>query len=168
MDGLRSYMVRLGSLELATVIFWMLFWLANGLAKLIPGVHIGVKFAEKGAGNPFAATLDKMGWGTGLGDFAFYFTGVVELLLGIVFLWALIQFIMRSGSAARRPWILFGLFVSAIIFAVFTFASVVTATRDPAVGMALIYHATYFAIVGVSWLVIVGQGYWASATSEDG
>ena len=48
MNGLKSYMVRLGSLELATVIFWMLFWLANGLAKLIPGVNIGVKFAEKG------------------------------------------------------------------------------------------------------------------------
>ena len=74
MDGLRSYMVRLGSLELATVIFWMLFWLANGLAKLIPGVHIGVKFAEKG--NPFGGALDKMGWGTGLGEFAYYFTGV--------------------------------------------------------------------------------------------
>ena len=60
MDGMKSYMVRLGSLELITVIFWMLFWLANGLAKLIPGVHIGVKFAEKG--NPFTGALDKMGW----------------------------------------------------------------------------------------------------------
>ena len=85
MDGLKNYVVRLGSLELATVIFWMLFWLANGLAKLIPGVHIGVKFAPKGEMNPFAATLDKMGWGTGLGDFAFYFTGVVELLVGLIF-----------------------------------------------------------------------------------
>ena len=82
MNGLKGYMVRLGSLELATVIFWMLFWLANGLANLIPGVNIGVKFAEKGDVNPFAVTLDKMGWGTGLGDFGFYFTGVVELLVG--------------------------------------------------------------------------------------
>ncbi|MXX93064.1 MAG: hypothetical protein F4Y63_06380 [Chloroflexi bacterium] len=162
MDGLRSYMVRLGSLELATVIFWMLFWLANGLAKLIPGVHIGVKFAEKG--NPFGGALDKMGWGTGLGEFAYYFTGVFELIVGIIFLWTLIQFIMRSGTAARRPWILFGLFLSAIIFAVFTFQNVVTASRPT----PLIWHVTYFAIVGVSWLVIVGQGYWASATSEDG
>lgn len=162
MDGLRSYMVRLGSLELATVIFWMLFWLANGLAKLIPGVHIGVKFADKG--NPFGGALDKMGWGTGLGEFAYYFTGVFELIVGIIFLWTLIQFIMRSGTAARRPWILFGLFLSAIIFAVFTFQNVVTASRPT----PLIWHVTYFAIVGVSWLVIVGQGYWASATSEDG
>ena len=162
MDGLRSYMVRLGSLELATVIFWMLFWLANGLAKLIPGVHIGVKFAEKG--NPFGGALDKMGWGTGLGEFAYYFTGVFELIVGIIFLWTLIQFIMRSGTAARRPWILFGLFLSAIIFAVFTFQNVVTASRPT----PLIWHVTYFAIVGVSWLVIVGQAYWASATSEDG
>ena len=162
MDGLRSYMVRLGSLELATVIFWMLFWLANGLAKLIPGVHVGVKFAEKG--NPFGDALDKMGWGTGLGEFAYYFTGVFELIVGIIFLWTLIQFIMRSGTAARRPWILFGLFLSAIIFAVFTFQNVVTASRPT----PLIWHVTYFAIVGVSWLVIVGQGYWASATSEDG
>ena len=92
MNGLKSYMVRLGSLELATVIFWMLFWLANGLAKLIPGVNIGVKFAEKGDVNLFAVTLGKMGWGTGLGDFAFYFTGVVELLVGLIFTWALIQF----------------------------------------------------------------------------
>lgn len=155
-------MVRLGSLELATVIFWMLFWLANGLAKLIPGVHIGVKFAEKG--NPFGGALDKMGWGTGLGEFAYYFTGVFELIVGIIFLWTLIQFIMRSGTAARRPWILFGLFLSAIIFAVFTFQNVVTASRPT----PLIWHVTYFAIVGVSWLVIVGQAYWASATSEDG
>ncbi len=162
MDGLKSYMVRLGSLELATVIFWMLFWLANGLAKLIPGVHIGVKFAEKG--NPFGGALDKMGWGTGLGEFAYYFTGIVELLVGILFLWTLIQFIMRTGSAARRPWILFGLFASAIIFTVFMFQNVVTASRPT----PLIWHVTYFAIVGVSWLVIVGQGYWASATSEDG
>ena len=167
MDGMKSYMVRLGSLELITVIFWMLFWLANGLAKLIPGVHIGVKFAEKGEMNPFAGTLDKMGWGTGLGDFAFYFTGVVELLLGLVFTWALIQFIMRSGSAARQPWILFGLFSSALIFAVFTFASIVTATRNPAMGNALIYHTTYFGIVGVSWLVIIAQGMWASSAGDD-
>ncbi len=61
-------MVRLGSLEFGTVIFWMLFWLANGLAKLIPGTHVGVKFAEKGDVDPFAVTLDKMGWGTDLGD----------------------------------------------------------------------------------------------------
>ncbi|MXZ03148.1 MAG: hypothetical protein F4Y88_05600 [Chloroflexi bacterium] len=147
---------------MATVIFWMLFWLANGLAKLIPGVHIGVKFADKG--NPFGGALDKMGWGTGLGEFAYYFTGVFELIVGIIFLWTLIQFIMRSGTAARRPWILFGLFLSAIIFAVFTFQNVVTASRPT----PLIWHVTYFAIVGVSWLVIVGQGYWASATSEDG
>ncbi len=163
MDGMKSYMVRLGSLELITVIFWMLFWLANGLAKLIPGVHIGVKFAEKGEMNPFAGTLDKMGWGTGLGDFAFYFTGVVELLLGLVFTWALIQFIMRSGSAARQPWILFGLFFSALIFVVFTFANVVTAARPT----PLIWHTTYFGVVGVSWLVIIAQGMWASSTGDN-
>ena len=162
MNGLKSYMVRLGSLELATVIFWMLFWLANGLAKLIPGVNIGVKFAEKGDVNPFAVTLDKMGWGTGLGDFGFYFTGVVELLVGLIFTWALIQFIMRSGSAARQPWILFGLFVSAIIFAVFAFANVVTASRPT----PLVWHATYFGVVGVSWLVIVAQGMWMRATGD--
>lgn len=162
MDGLRNYMVRLGSLELATVIFWMLFWLANGLAKLIPGVNIGIKFAERGDTNPFAATLDKMGWGTGLGDFAYIFTGVVELLVGLIFTWALIQFIMRSGSAARRPWILFGLFVSAIIFAVFTFSNVVTAARPT----PLIWHTTYFGIVGVSWLVIVAQGVWMNVSEE--
>ena len=161
MDNLRSYMVRLGSLELATVIFWMLFWLANGLAKLIPGVHIGVKFAEKG--NPFTGALDKMGWGTGLGEFAYYFTGVVELIVGLIFLWTLIQFIMGSGSAARRPWILFGLFISGIIFTVFTFQNVVTASRPE----PLIWHATYFAIVGVSWLVIVGQGVWARGAGDD-
>jgi hypothetical protein len=160
MDILRSYMVKLGSLELATVIFWTLFWLANGLAKLIPGVHIGVKFAPKG--NPFTGALDKMGWGTGLGDFAYYFTGVVELIVGLIFLWTLIQFIMNSGSAARRPWILFGLFVSGIIFTVFTFQNVVTASRPE----PLIWHASYFAIVGVSWLVIVGQGVWARGNGD--
>ena len=160
MDILRSYMVKLGSLELATVIFWTLFWLANGLAKLIPGVHIGVKFAPKG--NPFTGALDKMGWGTGLGDFAYYFTGVVELIVGLIFLWTLIQFIMNSGSAARRPWILFGLFISGIIFTVFTFQNVVTASRPE----PLIWHASYFAIVGVSWLVIVGQGVWARGNGD--
>ena len=162
MNGLKSYMVRLGSLELATVIFWMLFWLANGLAKLIPGVNIGVKFAEKGDVNPFAVTLDKMGWGTGLGDFAFYFTGVVELLVGLIFTWALIQFIMRTGSAARQPWILFGLFVSAIIFAVFAFSNVVSASNPT----PLVWHTTYFGVVGVSWLVIVAQGMWMRATGD--
>ena len=162
MNGLKSYMVRLGSLELATVIFWMLFWLANGLAKLIPGVNIGVKFAEKGDVNLFAVTLGKMGWGTGLGDFAFYFTGVVELLVGLIFTWALIQFIMRTGSAARQPWILFGLFVSAIIFAVFAFSNVVSAARPT----PLVWHATYFGVVGVSWLVIVAQGMWMRATGD--
>ncbi len=160
MDILRSYMVKLGSLELATVVFWTLFWLANGLAKLIPGVHIGVKFAPKG--NPFTGALDKMGWGTGLGDFAYYFTGVVELIVGLIFLWTLIQFIMNSGSAARRPWILFGLFISGIIFTVFTFQNVVTASRPE----PLIWHASYFAIVGVSWLVIVGQGVWARGNGD--
>ena len=99
MDGLKKYMVRVGSLELGIVIFWMLFWLANGLGKVIPGVHIGVKFAEKG-GNPFTATLDKMGWGTSLGEFAFYFTAAFELLVGLIFLWALIQFFMRTGSGS--------------------------------------------------------------------
>ncbi len=163
MDGLKSYMVRLGSLELGTVIFWMLFWLANGLAKLIPGTHIGVKFAEKGDMNPFTGTLDKMGWGTGLGEFAFYFTGVVELLVGLIFTWALIQFIMRTGPAARQPWILFGLFVSGIIFAVFAFSNVVTASRPT----PLIWHTTYFGVVGVSWLVIVGQSMWTRATGGD-
>ncbi len=158
---MNNIMSKLGSLELITIIFWMVFWLANGLAKLIPGVHIGIKFAPKGEMNPFAGTLDKMGWGTGLGDFAFYFTGVVELLLGIVFLWALIQFIM--GSGARRSWIFFGLFFSALIFTVFTFANVVTAARPT----PLIWHTTYFAIVGVSWLVMVAQSYYDQISSDE-
>ena len=164
MDGLRSYMVRLGSLELATVIFWLLFWLSNGLGKLIAGTHVGVKFAARGDVNPFEVTLDKMGWGTALGDFAYIFTGIVELLLGLLFLWVLIQFFMRTGSAARQPWILFGLFVSAIIFAVFAFANVVTAARPT----PLFWHTAYFGVVGVSWLVIVGQGVWARSSDEDG
>ena len=160
---MKDMMVRVGSLELGTVIFWMLFWVANGLAKLIPGVHIGVRFAEKGEMNPFTATLDKMGWGTGLGEFAFYFTGVVELLLGLLFVWVLIQFIMGTGREARQPWILFGLFVSVIIFAVFAFSNVVTAARPT----PLIWHTTYFGIVGVSWLVIVGQSVWERTAGSD-
>ncbi len=163
MYTLRSFACRLGSLELATVIFWMLFWLSNGLAKFIPGTHVGVKFAPKGEVNPFAATLDKMGWGTMLGDFAFILTGIVELIAGLIFTWALIQFIMRTGPAARRPYILFGLFVSAIIFAVFAFSNVVTASRPT----PLFWHTTYFGVVGVSWLVIVGQGVWARAVAGD-
>ena len=162
MDGLKKYMVRVGSLELATVIFWMVFWLANGLAKLIPGTHIGVKFAEKGEINPFEVTLDKMGWGTSLGDFAFYFTGAVELIVGLIFTWALLQFIMRTGPAARQPWILLGLFISGIIFAVFAFSNVVTASRPT----PLIWHTAYFGVVGVSWLVIVGQSVWMRASGN--
>ena len=161
MDGLKKYMVRVGSLELATVIFWMVFWLANGLTKLIPDTHIGVKFAEKG-GNPFTATLDKMGWGTSLGEFAWYFTAAFELLVGVIFLWALIQFLMRTGSAARQPWILLGLFISAIIFTVFAFSNVVTANRPD----ALFSHTAYFASVGVSWLVVVGQSVWMRSTGN--
>ncbi len=162
MDGLKKYMVRVGSLELGVVIFWMLFWLANGLAKVIPGVHIGVKFAEKGDTNFFTVTLDKMGWGTSLGEFAFYFTAAFELLVGVIFLWALIQFFMRTGSAARQPWILLGLFISAIIFTVFAFSNVVTANRPD----ALFSHTAYFASAGVSWLVIVGQSVWMRASGN--
>lgn len=163
MDVLRNYMVRVGSLELGIVIFWMLFWLANGLAKVIPGVHIGVKFAEKGDTNPFTVTLEKMGWGTALGEFAWYFTAAFELLVGVIFLWALVQFFMRTGPAARQPWILLGLFISLIIFTVFTFSNVVTAARPT----PLIWHTAYFASVGVSWLVVVGQGVWQKSTSND-
>ena len=56
MDRLNNYIGRVGSLELGTVIFWMFFWLANGLAKLIAGTHIGVKFAARGDVNPFEIT----------------------------------------------------------------------------------------------------------------
>ena len=63
------------------------------------------------------------------------------------------------GPAARQPWILLGLFVSAIIFAVFAFSNVVTASRPT----PLIWHTTYFGVVGVSWLVIVGQSMWMRA-----
>ena len=52
MDRLNNYIGRVGSLELGTVIFWMFFWLANGLAKLIAGTHIGVKFAARGDVKP--------------------------------------------------------------------------------------------------------------------
>ena len=101
MDRLNSYIVRVGSLELGTVLFWMFFWLANGLAKIIAGTHIGVRFAKRGDVNPFEVTLDKMGWGTALGDFAYIFTGIVELIVGLIFTWALIQFFMRTGPAAQ-------------------------------------------------------------------
>ena len=126
MDRLNNYIGRVGSLELGTVIFWMFFWLANGLGKIIAGTHIGVKFAARGDMNPFENTLDKMGWGTALGDSAYIFTGIIELIVGLIFTWALIQFFMHTGPAARRPWILLGLFISGIIFAVFAFSNVVT------------------------------------------
>ena len=38
---------------------------------LIPGTDISVKFVEKGDVNPYTVTLDKLGWGTDLGDCAF-------------------------------------------------------------------------------------------------
>ena len=77
-------------------------------------------------------------------------------------LWALIQFFMRTGSAARQPWILLGLFISAIIFTVFAFSNVVTANRPD----ALFSHTAYFASAGVSWLVIVGQSMWMRSTGN--
>lgn len=156
-----SYITRVGSLELATVIFWFLFWIANGLAKFIPGVNIGIRFGEP-PGNPFAATLDKLGWGTSLGDAAGAIAGVYELAMGIIFLWVIVQFIMRTGHAARRPWILLGLFMGAILFAVFAFANVVTFDRPT----PLVWHVTYFAAIGVSWIVIVMQGVWEKGITD--
>ena len=53
----------------------------------------------------------------------------------------------------------------AIIFAVFAFSNVVTASRPT----PLIWHTAYFGVVGVSWLVIVGQSMWmrAAGGSDD-
>ena len=48
MGALKSYVVRVGSLELGVVIFWMLFWLANGLGKVIPGVPYRREIRRKG------------------------------------------------------------------------------------------------------------------------
>ena len=161
MDGLKKYMVRVGSLELGVVIFWMLFWLANGLGKVIPGVHIGVKFAEKG-GNPFTATLDKMGWGTGLGEFAFYFTAAFELLVGLIFLWALIQFLNahRPGSASAMDT------VGALHqrHHIHRIRLLERRYGDPP-GSPILAHRL-LRLRWVSWLVIVGQSVWMRASGN--
>ena len=60
----------------------------------------------------------------------------------------------RFGSASAVDTA--GLFISAIIFTVFAFSNVVTATGPD----VLFSHTAYFASVGVSWLVIVGQSMW--------
>ena len=147
-----QYVRQVGTLELATAIFWFLFWIANGLSKFLGGVNVGIRFAEA-PGNGFTRTLDLMGWGTGLGDAAAALAGIYELILGLIFLWVIIQFIMRTGSAARRPWMNLGFFLSAILFAIFAFANIVVFDRPT----PLIWHATYFAIIGVSWLVVARQ-----------
>ena len=157
-----DYIKRLGSLELATVIFWFLFWLANGLAKFLSGTNIGIVTFGAPPGNPFSGALTGIGW-PDWGDAFAAIAGIYELVIAAVFLWVIIQFIMRTGPAARRQWIFFGLFLSALIFAVFAFQNVIAFARPT----PLIWHATFFGIVGVSWIVIAMQGIFERLNEDD-
>ena len=157
-----EYIKRLGSLELATVIFWFLFWLMNGLAKFISGVNIGIFTFGSPPGNPFSGALEAIGW-PDLGDAFAAIAGIYELVIAAVFLWVIVQFFMRTGPKARRTWIFFGLFLSALIFTVFAVQNIIAFDRPT----PLIWHMTFFAAVGVSWIVIAMQGIFERITGDD-
>ena len=132
------------------VLYWMVFWLFNGLDKFLNRSTVGaITWFGKDRSWQFGVYLENLGLPLDYVPGILTFAGFWELAIATIFLSALNVMLMvgkREQEASDRLFVI-GLFFSTITFVAFCAFDTVVGDRAE-----LLEHSTYIAVIAVSFI----------------
>lgn len=127
---------------------WFLFWLLNGLDKFLNTDNFfGVDFKNKLRGPESNGLLSNLGLGNGWAAPIAVIVGIIELVLALLFLWALYQLVRRQSDS--RDQISACITLSVLFFAVLSFGAILFGDRP-----AMEQHGVFIIALLASRIVI--------------
>ena len=157
--GFKSLMVRWASFDGLIVLYWLVFWLGNGLDKFATGTTMPLlTWHGKDRYEQFTEYFWRLGFGLDMVPDMLHTVGIWELLIAAVFLVAALFFLWRfndddAGSDRYRGIIRFGLYLSALTFIAFSLFDIIVGDRAE-----LREHALYFVVVVLSLIAVSHMG----------
>lgn len=147
---MKSRYLTSKALTIGFTLYWMVFWLFNGMDKFLNRSTLGgITWFGKDRNWQFGVYMENLGLPLEFVPGILTFAGIWELLIAIIFLSALNITIVageREENAADRLFII-GLFVSALTFIGFCAFDTVVGDRAE-----LLEHSTYMAVIAVSYI----------------
>lgn len=141
--------IKNNRLNLYIGLYWLIFWAFNGLDKFLDKSPIGMfmwygKDREWQFSTYFTNMQLPLDWVMPL----LHITGVVELLIAVIFMVFLIHRLFSKNPTKSLSIYNIGLEISAVIFIGFSAFDVMSGDRAE-----LLEHGTYIGVIGVSYLV---------------
>lgn len=130
------------------LIYWLLFWLLNGIDKIIGGAHF--LFVGKDRFATIERFFDSIGLGSTIyANIALMITAALEIFAFVFFLGALIHFI-KKNIPATRSWFFIGIALTLTVFTFFLIGDQIFGDHSE-----LLEHDTYWLITILSWIIFV-------------
>ena len=157
---LKSKMITLGF-----TLFWMVFWLFNGLDKFLNRTEFGaVTWFGKDRGWQFGVYLENMGISLDYVSGILTFAGIWEIALSIIFIAALNIMIVAGRHEQERSdsVFIFGLFVSMLTFIAFCAFDTIVGDRAE-----LLEHSTYMIVIAVSYISLMVENVYVQQSLKN-
>ncbi|NSX56571.1 hypothetical protein [Parasulfitobacter algicola] len=138
-------------MSLSFSLYWMFFWLLNGLDKFIGGRNFGLlTWHGKDRTTQFIGYYESLNWSGWSVSPILYFAGVVEILVALPFV--LCIWLIHFGKSADKTLGLIhkSLFASFLVFIGFVIFDIIVGDRAE-----LLEHSTYLVVIAVSYVVSV-------------
>jgi len=130
------------------LIFWALFWLLNGIDKIIGGAHL--LFVGKDRFATIERFFDSLGLGTPIyANIALIITTALEIFAFVFFLGALLHFI-KKNIEATRSWFFIGIVLTLTTFTYFSIGDQIFGDHSE-----LLEHGIYWLITILSWTIFI-------------
>jgi len=130
------------------LIYWILFWLLNGIDKIIGGAHF--LFVGKDRFATIERLFDSIGLGNPIyADIALIITTALEFFAFVFFFGALLHFI-KKNIEATRSWFFVGIALTLITFTYFSIGDQIFGDHGE-----LLEHAIYWLITILSWIIFI-------------
>lgn len=138
-------------LTLGLSFYWFLFWLFNGLDKILHGQDLGfLIWSGKDRTTQFSGYLEKIGWSQGAHDYLMTMLLIIEIGIALAFLRALITIIRlkKFGKFLPHETIKLPILLSILCFTGFSVWDVIVGDRAE-----LWEHGTYIVALGTTWII---------------
>lgn len=130
---------------------WFVFWLFNGLDKILNGQDLGLfVWSGKDRTDQFAGYLTKLGWGLEVHTFLMGLAFVVEVGIALAFLRAMIRIIRNRSYGEFYPHetLKLPILLSVLCFTAFSAWDIVVGDRAE-----LWEHGTFLVTVCITWVI---------------
>jgi len=130
------------------LIYWMLFWLLNGIDKIIGGAHF--LFVGKDRFATIERFFDSLGLGNPIyANIALIITTALEIFAFVFFFGALIHLI-KKNIEATRSWFFIGIVLTLTTFTFFSIGDQIFGDHSE-----LLEHGIYWLITILSWIIFI-------------